>query len=452
MTNLNVGIINESDAASLSLLDANMAGRRAYALAEELFPICRSITGAGLRQTLRRLRDQISTLTIHEVPSGTPCFDWTVPNEWTIREAYIEGPDGRRIVDFSDSNLHVVNYSCPVDAVFSLEDLRPHLHSIPEMPGAIPYVTSYYKERWGFCLPHKVLQSLAPGKYRAKIDSSISPGSLTYGEVILPGTSSNEVFLSTYVCHPSLANNELSGPVVATEILKWLSALPSRRYTYRAVFLPETIGSVAYLSRNLDILKANVVAGFNVTCVGDDRHYSYLPSRNGKTLADRAALHALKHHAGAEKYLTYTFLDRGSDERQYCSPGVDLPIASLMRSKYGEYPEYHTSLDNLDLITETGLSGSIALLAKALTAIENNTVYRTTVLCEPQLGRRGLYPTLGTRAGSTSVRTLMNVLAYADGSHDLLSIAELLSVPVWDLKSATDLLVTHGLLAEVPTN
>lgn len=452
MTNLNVGTPNESDVTLLSLLDAEMAGCRAYALAKELFPICRSITGAGLRQTLHLLREQLPTLIMHEVPSGTPCFDWTVPNEWTIREAYIEGPDGRRIVDFSDSNLHVVNYSCSVDAVFSLEDLRPHLHSIPEMPEAIPYVTSYYKERWGFCMPHRLLESLAPGNYRAKIDSTISPGSLTYGEVILPGTSSNEVFLSTYVCHPSLANNELSGPVVAVEILKWLSALPSRHYTYRAVFLPETIGSIAYLSRNLNVLKANVVAGFNVTCVGDDRNYSYLPSRNGKTLADRAALHALKHHVGAENYLTYTFLDRGSDERQYCSPGVDLPVTTLMRSKYGEYPEYHTSLDNLDLITENGLSGSIALLAKALTAIESNAIYRTTALCEPQLGRRGLYPTLGTRTGSTAVRTLMNVLAYADGNYDLLSIAEMLSVPVWDLKSATDLLVTHGLLAEVSTN
>lgn len=442
----------DADSAQLSVLDAKAAGCRAYALATELFPICRSITGAGLRQTLRRLRDELPALTLHEIPSGTKCFDWVVPNEWTIREAYIEGPDGRRIVDFSDNNLHVVNYASPVDAVFSLDELRPHLHSIPEMPDAIPYVTSYYTERWGFCMPHKMLRSLMPGSYRVKIDSSISPGSLTYGEIVLPGTSNKEVFLSTYVCHPSLANNELSGPVVATEVLRWLSALPRRRYTYRAVFLPETIGSIAYLSRRLDDLKKSVVAGFNITCVGDERQYSYLPSRNGETLADRAALHALEHHAGRANHLAYTFLDRGSDERQYCSPGVDLPIASLMRSKYGEYPEYHTSLDNLDLITETGLSGSIELLAKALTAIEANATYRASVLCEPQLGRRGLYPTLGTRAGSAEVRTFMNVLAYADGMHDLLSIAAMLSVPVWKLRAAADLLVAHGLLAEVSTN
>lgn len=432
--------------SSAPISDWELAGIRAYALATELFPICRSITGAGVRATLRRIQRELRELQIHEVPSGTKCFDWIVPNEWTIRDAYIEYSDGTRIVDFAEHNLHVVNYSQPVDVVLSLEELRPHLHSIPEMPEAIPYVTSYYTERWGFCLPHSTLQKLPPGKYRAKIDSRISPGSLTYGEIVLPGMTQDEVFLSTYVCHPSLANNELSGPVVTTEILKWLQSMPDRRYTYRAIFIPETIGSIVYLSRHLEHLKSKVIAGFNITCVGDDRAYSYLPSRHGKTVADQAALHALTHHIGDGNYRRYTFLDRGSDERQYCSPGVDLPVVSLMRSKYGEYPEYHTSLDDLTFVTASGLSGSIELLAKALIAIEINSTYQATTLCEPQLGRRGLYPTLGTRIGSSTVRNMMNVLAYADGRHDLLSLSKLLNVPAWELKPIIDTLVEHKLL------
>ncbi len=440
------------DLHNVQFSDWKLAGARAHALATELFPICRSITGAGVRATLRRLQQELPELELHEVPSGTKCFDWTVPDEWTIRDAYIENPDGTRVVDFADHNLHVVNYSHPIDVVLSLEELRPHLHTIPEMPEAIPYVTSYYSKRWGFCLSHTALQKLKPGKYRARIDSSIAPGSLTYGEVVIPGRTREEIFLSTYVCHPSLANNELSGPVVATEILKWLYSLPERRFTYRAVFVPETIGSIVYLSRHLEHLKSRVVAGFNITCVGDDRTYSFLPSRHGKTTADCAALHALTHHVGDGNYRLYTFLDRGSDERQYCSPGVDLPVVSLMRSKYGDYPEYHTSLDDLTLITANGLAGSVELLSKALLAIELNATYQATTPCEPQLGRRGLYPTLGTRVGSNTVRNTMNILAYSDGNLDLLGISRLLNVPIWELKSIVDKLLAHELLKEVSVN
>jgi aminopeptidase-like protein len=422
------------------------AGARAYALAQELFPICRSITGPGVRQTLGIIAREIPSLAIREVPSGTECFDWTVPREWSVREAYIETESGRRFVDFRESNLHLVGYSVPVDRTMTLEELRPHLHSLPEQPDAIPYVTSYYAERWGFCLSHRQLSALKPGNYRVRIDSTLAPGSLTYGEIILPGQLDSEVFLSTYVCHPSLGNNELSGPTVATELVKWLRDMPHRRFTYRVVFIPETIGSIVYLSRHLSELKERVIAGFNLTCVGDDRCYSYLPSRNGNTLADRAALHALKYHA--PDFVRYSFLNRGSDERQYCSPGVDLPVASIMRSKYGAYPEYHTSLDDMTLISQTGLGGAITALAKAILTIEANRTYRATVLCEPHLGKRGLYPTLSARNSATTARRLLDTFTYCDGEHDLLSIAELLDAPAWELIPAVRQLADAGLIAD----
>lgn len=422
------------------------AGARAYALARELYPICRSITGPGVRETLKIIGREVPELRIHEVPSGTPCFDWTVPPEWSVREAFIEDERGRRIIDFTDNNLHLVGYSVPVDRTLSLDELRPHLHSLPNQPDAVPYVTSYYAERWGFCLSHRQLRELEPGNYRVRIDSTLVPGSLTYAETILPGRLESEVFLSTYVCHPSLANNELSGPAVAAELVRWLSGLPRRRYTYRVAFIPETIGSILYVSRHLAHLRERVVAGFNLTCIGDDRVYSYLPSRNGGTLADRAALHALKHHA--PDFIRYTFLDRGSDERQYCAPGVDLPVASIMRSKYGEYPEYHTSLDDLSLISPAGLGGGLQAVAKAILTVEANRIYRTTVLCEPQLGRRGLYPTLSSASGRHVGRLFADVLAYCDGEHDLLSIAELLNIPAWELAPAIVNLTDAGLIEE----
>lgn len=433
-----------SDEGFTGLPDSE-AGIRAYGLADELFPICRSITGSGVRETLCILARELPGLMIYEVPSGTRCFDWTVPPEWSLREAFIEDALGRRIVDLRWHNLHVVGYSTPIDKVLSLAELRPHLHSIPSMPDAIPYVTSYYEERWGFCLQHRILESLPPGDYRVKIDSTLAPGSLTYGELNVPGESNSEIFLSTYVCHPSMANNELSGPVVVTELARWVQKLARRRFSYRIVFIPETIGSIVYLSRHLAELQRRTVAGFNVTCVGDDRIYSYLPSRDGETLADRAALHALHHHAMENRYIKYSYLDRGSDERQYCSPGVDLPVTSIMRSKYGTYPEYHTSLDDMSLISTKGLLGSIQVLAKAIVAIESNLFYRTTVLGEPQLGRRGLYSTLSTRKG-VRAKLLIDLLAYCDGRHDLLEIADLLGTPIWELLPVIDRLLAESLI------
>lgn len=422
-------------------------GRAMHDLVAALFPICRSLTGDGVRQTLARIKAHLPLLEIHEVPSGTQAFDWTVPNEWNIRGATLTGPDGETVADFCNSNLHVVGYSIPVDETLSLEELEKNLHSLPRLPDAIPYITSYYRPYWGFCLPHTVREKLKPGNYRAVIDSTLAPGSLTYGEILLKGETDEEVLLSTYICHPSMANNELSGPVVTTWLVKWLMAQP-RRYTYRIVFIPETIGSIVYLSRNIAAMKARTVAGFVLSCMGDDRSYSFLPSRLGNTLADRVAQHVLKHFA--PDHVKYPFRERGSDERQYCAPGVDLPVCSVMRTKYDRYPEYHTSLDNLDLVTPTGLAGGLAVMKLCLEQLEANETLRTAVLCEPQLGKRGLYPTISTTDTSRIVANMMDVIAYSDGDHDLLAIAEIAGVPMWDLVDHAAKLKAGGLLTSSP--
>ncbi|HZJ02595.1 MAG TPA: DUF4910 domain-containing protein [Thermoleophilia bacterium] len=423
------------------------AGQEMYQLLAELFPIPRSLTGDGVRQTLQILQRSIP-LNVHEVPSGTRVFDWTIPDEWNIRNAYILDEHNERVVDFHENNLHVVGYSVPVDRVMSLEELQPHLHSLEYQPDAIPYVTSYYSKRWGFCLSHRQRQSLREGQYRVVIDSDLRPGFLTYGELLIPGANREEVLISTYVCHPSMANNELSGPVVTTMLSRWIAGRP-RRYSYRIVFIPETIGSLTYLSRHLDELKRNVIAGFNVTCVGDERAYSYLPSRAGDTLADRASLTVLRDNH--PEFIRYSYLNRGSDERQYCSPGVDLPVASVMRSKYGEYPEYHTSLDDLSLVTPDGLQGAFTVLRECLELIEENRVYLSTNLGEPQLGRRGLYPTLGTKNPHRRANEILDFLAYADGSNDLIDISSIIGVPVRQLYSLARTLEAEGLIKERQT-
>ena len=422
-------------------------GEEMHGLCQELFPICRSITGNGFRQSLAILQKHVPSMNKIEVPTGTMCFDWEVPKEWNIKDAYIITPSGNKICDFKKSNLHVVGYSTPINKVIDYDELQEHLYSLPEQPDAIPYITSYYKERWGFCITQKEREQLTSGEYRVFIDSELSNGSLTYGELIIPGESEKEIFISSYLCHPSMANNELSGSVVSTFLAKWISELDNRKYTYRIIIIPETIGSITYLSRNYQSLQRNVVAGFNVTCIGDERAYSYLPSRQGDTISDRASLHVLKHLQ--PEFVSYSFLDRGSDERQYCSPGIDLPVCSIMRSKYGRYPEYHTSLDDLNLVTPTGLLGGYEVLKRAIECLEMDELLTSTVLCEPQLGKRGLYPTISTKNSGSEVRDMMNFLAYCDGSSSNLEIAEKINVPLWELKETIDKLKKEGVLKTV---
>lgn len=421
-------------------------GTYMHSLLSELFPINRSITGDGVRKTLCRLCRELPEIEISEVPTGTQCFDWTVPKEWSVTEAYIEAPDGRRIVDFKKNNLYIVGYSMPIDMTIDLAELQKHLYSLPEQPDVIPYVTSYYVRRWGFCISDNERKMLQPGMYRVRIDSSHFDGSLTYGEVFLPGQEEKEILLSTYICHPSLANDNLSGPVLLTALMRWLKQRP-RRFSYRAVFLPETIGSIAYISKNLEHLKRRITAGFVLTCVGDDGDFSFLPSRAGNTLTDRLCRHVLKH--SGRKYKEYSYLERGSDERQYCSPGVDLPVVSIMKSKYGTYPEYHTSKDDLSFVTPKGLQESFDMYLLCLKTLEKFGYYKCTHCCEPQLGKRGLYPNLSMKNSASDVRLTVNFLAFADGQTDLLDIAECLDVGVWDIFSIIDILKEHDLIVEI---
>jgi aminopeptidase-like protein len=324
--------------------------------------------------------------------------------------------------------LHVVGYSGPIDAEFDLEDLDAHLYSLPEQPKAVPYVTSYYDRRWGFCLSHERRRALIKGRYQVRIDSTLFPGSLTFGELLIPGADKREVLLSTYVCHPSMANDNLSGAVLTAALARWIAGRTNRRFSYRIVFVPETIGAVAYLSRNNDVMRERTIAGFVLTCCGDNRGFSYLASPWEDTVADRAARNVLRHHA--KEYHSYGFVDRGSDERQYCSPGVGLPVVSIMRSRYDTFAEYHTSLDDLTLISPEGLGGSYEMMQRVLTAVECNYRVRLNTVCEPQLGQRGLYPTLNTKTLAYSVRDIVNFGAYADGERDLIEIADRIGLSV----------------------
>ena len=419
------------------------AGKQMYDLLKQLFPICRSITGTGVRQTLEIIQKSIPIKTF-EVKSGTKVFDWVIPKEWNIKDAYVLDETGKRIIDFKKNNLHVVGYSIPVKKTVTLSELQEHLYSLPNQPDAIPYVTSYYAPRWGFCIADSLRKKLKNGRYTVVVDSVLVNGSLTYAELIIPGKFKKEVFLSTYVCHPSMANNELSGPVVTTFLAKWMMQ-SSRKYTYRIIFIPETIGSITYLSRNIRVMKKNIIAGFNISCVGDNKAWSYLPTRMGDTYADKIALNILsfKH----PDVIKYSYLNRGSDERQYNAPGIELPVCSIMRSKYGTYPEYHTSLDNLEFVSPEGLAGSYDTLKECLLLIEANRKYKIKCLGEPQLGKRGLYPTISTKSSPHEVRSIMNFIAYADGKNNLLDISNKINVPVWELYPIVEKLMKANLLS-----
>jgi aminopeptidase-like protein len=423
------------------------AGEAMHRLAADLYPICRSITGNGVRETLRRLQAHIP-LTVHEVPSGTRVFDWTVPREWNITDAYIKSSAGERIIDFRRCNLHVLGYSAPVHARMSLAELRPHLLSIPEQPDAIPYRTSYYNETWGFCLAHSQLVTLPEGEYEACIDSSLTDGHLTYGECYLDGESKDEVLISAHVCHPSLGNDNLSGIAVATFLIRHLLTT-ARRYSYRFLFIPGTIGSITWLALNEPRL-AGIRHGLVLANVGDAGSLTYKKSRRGNADVDRAALNVLRH--SGRKHDVREFVPYGYDERQFCSPGINLPVGCLSRTPHGEFPEYHTSGDDLTFLKSASLADSLACCLAILRVLEGNRVYvNQNPKCEPQLGRRGLYRGFG---GSMDARAremaLLWVLNLADGQHSLLDISDRSAIPYDTVRVAATALLDHGLLKERP--
>lgn len=422
------------------------SGQEMYDFAQKLFPVGRSLTGEGVRQSLEMIKHQIPELEIKSIASGTQVFDWTVPQEWEIKDGYIEDPQGNRIIDYHVNNLHVMGYSAPVDKYVSLEELLQYIKVEEAQPEVIPYVTSYYSPKFAFCMSKKQRDSLLPGTYRMVIDSRHFDGVLNYGELRLPGISEKEVLLSTYICHPSMANNEVSGPVLVTWLVKWLKNL-DRKLSYRIVIVPETIGSIVYLSRNLSQMKERTIAGFVLTCVGDDRAYSYLETRKGDTLADRVMKNVLGF--AHPEYKTYSFLERGSDERQYNAPGVDLPVCDFCRSKYAEYPEYHTSADDMNLISPEGFQGSFDVMRQVIMALEYNNFYRVTCLCEPQLGKRGLYPAESRKGIYEEVKKLTNLIAYADGTEDLIDISSRIGVPVEELIPHVNQLCEAGLFEVV---
>jgi len=410
----------------------------------ELFPLCRSITGEGVRETLRAIATRVP-LELREVASGTQVLDWTVPDEWNIRDAYI-ARDGERVVDFASSNLHVVSYSEPVRQELSLEELRSHLHTLPEHPDWIPYRTSYYDRDWGFCLTQRELESMTDGAYDVVVDSTLEPGSLTYGECVLAGEVSDEVLLSTHVCHPSLANDNLSGIAVLTELGAALASRP-RRLTIRLLFIPGTIGSIAWLARN-EAVTERVVAGLVVACVGDAAPLTYKRSRRGIAQVDRAAGHVLGQRDGGR---VVDFVPWGWDERQFNSPGFDLPVGSLSRSREGEFEEYHSSADDLDLVSEGQLEDALAALLEIVDVLERDERYvNLAPRGEPQLGRRGLYPSVGGGAQAEEQLALLWLLNQSDGRSSVLDVAERSGLPFGVLAAAAERLVGAGLLAEAP--
>lgn len=421
-------------------------GDEMYDLAKLLFPICRSITGNGVRETFGIIQNHIP-LKVYEVPTGTSVFDWTVPKEWNIRSAYLADKCGNKIIDFENNNLHVMGYSVPVNKTISNEELQKHLHSLPEQPNAIPYVTSYYREDWGICLTHSDREKLKDAEYSVFIDSDLKDGSLTYGELIIPGDSEKEVLISTNICHPSLANNELSGPVVAIFLAKWLLN-NKRKYTYRFMFVPETIGAICYLSKNLEVMRKNTIAGFNLSCVGDDKKYSYIPTKYDNTYTDKVIFNVLTQRGFG--FTKHSFLERGSDERQFNFPGVDLPIVCVCRSKFNTYAEYHTSLDDLSFISPAGLFGSYELLSECISVIEGNKKYKVTCVCEPQLGKRNLCSSVSTKFafGDFKVK-LTSFLLYADGTNDLIDISNKTNITLNDLLVIVEKLLEVNLISEV---
>jgi aminopeptidase-like protein len=421
------------------------AGRAMHQLISELYPVCRSITGNGIRETLRAIGERIP-MTVHEVPTGTAVLDWTVPKEWNIKDGYVKNARGERVIDFRQSNLHVVSYSIPVRRPVPLDELKRHLFTLPEHPDWIPYRTSYYTEEWGFCLTHNRLQTLQDAEYEVCIDSTLEDGSLTYGEVYVEGETADEVLISTHACHPSMCNDNLSGVAVATFLAESVVTRPRRpRYSYRFLFIPGTIGSITWLSRNAHQI-ARIKHGLVASCLGDPGRFTYKKSRRGDTEIDRTVLNVLRH--SGREHDVVDFFPYGYDERQYCSPGFNLPVGCLSRTPHGRYPEYHTSADNLDLVRAECLGESLSVYSKVIDILERNMTYlNTQPHGEPQLGRRGLYRTIGGTPNPDALQqALLWVLNLSDGHHSLLDISDRSGFSFDLVAQAAHTLLAHDLL------
>jgi len=416
----------------------------------KLFPITRSLTGNGVKKTLNIIQKELPKLKIKKIKSGTKVFDWNVPEEWNVIDAYVIDKYNNRIIDFKINNLHLVGYSIPIKKNFTKKELFKNLYFLKNQPKGIPYITSYYKRRWGFCLSYNEYKILNKryslnDKFKVVINSNLNKkGNLNYGELILKGKSKKEILISTYICHPSMANNELSGPIVSMGLINYFKN-KKLNYTLRFVFIPETIGSISYLSKNLKHLKENVIGGYNISCIGDERQHSCMFSKYQNSPSDEAIIEAYKL-LKIKNYKVYSFLKRGSDERQYNSPGIDLKISSIFRTKYGEYPEYHTSLDNFNIVTLKGCVGGFNVAKKSIEILLERIYPKCKIMCEPQMGKRGLYPTLSTKNESKLTRSYMNFLQYADGTNSLEKISSLVKLKLNSVKKINSFLSKNNLL------
>ena len=420
-------------------------------LAKKLYPINRSITGKGIIQTLKIVKKKhLPKLNIKKIRSGTKVYDWRIPPEWNIKNAYIKDESGKKIVDYKRNNLHIVSYSRKISKYVDKKELDKHLFSIPKKPKAIPYVTSYYKSFWGFCISHKERKKIKGNKFFVHIDSNFNKkGHLPYGELYLKGKSSKEILISTYICHPSMANNEISGPVVSTFIAKYCKNI-RKKYSMRFIFVPETIGAIAYINKNFKNLKRNVIASYCLTCIGDERNYSIILSKYGNDLSDLTALEALKKLK--IKYKKYTYLDRGSDERQFNSFGIEVPMTVISRTKFGNYPEYHTSLDNFSVVTENGLKGGYRVVKKIVNLLQNKILPYSKIICEPMLSKRKLYPTRSALSKSKidqNIRNILSFMSYSNGKNDLEKISNLISLSKSETKKIFKLLLKQKLIIEL---
>ena len=428
-----------------------MTIKKYYNIAKtKLFPITRSLTGEGVKKTLNIIQKEFPKLKIKKFKSGTKVFDWNIPEEWNVTDAYVIDKYNNRIIDFKKNNLHLVGYSIPIKKNLSKKELFKNLYFLKNQPKAIPYITSYYKRRWGFCISYNEYKILDKryslnDTFKVVINSNLNKrGNLNYGELILKGKSKEEILISTYICHPSMANNELSGPIVSMGLMNYFKNKKINK-TLRFIFIPETIGSISYLSKNITYLKENVIGGYNLSCIGDERQHSCMFSKYENSPSDEAVIEAYKL-LNIKNYKVYSFLKRGSDERQYNSPGIDLKISSIFRTKYGEYPEYHTSLDNFNLVTLKGCVGGFNVVRKSIEILLERVYPKCQIMCEPQMGRRGLYPTLSTKNENKLSRSYMDFLQYADGTNSLEKISNLIKLDLNSVKKIYSILFKNNLI------